>query len=213
MAITFNPNPMTELEAVNTMLLSIGKAPVNTLSVPGINDVSFATSKLYEVAREVQHRGWWFNREPKFQITPDGSGNILVPDSVIDFDVSDRTKNFVQRYNPAVSAMCLYDLDKHTFDLRPYIQGYLECDVVWCFPFEQTPQAARSYIARRAGREFQANVVGSQVIYQFTKEMELDAAAELERSELKNSHTNMFTAPTRNGRIFQRQPGAYRRSW
>lgn len=33
---------MTELEAVNEMLMSIGQAPVNTLSVTGIRDVSVA---------------------------------------------------------------------------------------------------------------------------------------------------------------------------
>lgn len=208
MSITFNPNPTTALEAVNLMLLSIGKSPVNTLSIPGVNDVSQATTVLYTVTRDVQKRGWWFNREPGFPILPDTLGNIQIPNTVIDITPDDRYRNYVERNGK------LYDLDNHTFNIGQYLSGQpLKCEVVWCFDFETIPQAARSYIARRAGREFQACVIGSQILYQFTKEMEVDAAAELERSETKNSKTNMFTAPTRNNRITNRQPGASRRNW
>lgn len=208
MAITFNPNPTTELEAVNTMLFSIGKAPVNSLSVPGINDVSFATQTLYTVVRDVQTRGWWFNREENFPISPDGSGNILLPDTVLDFWPSERFRGFVER------AGKLYDPTTNSFNIGALLNGQpLKVDVIWCFPFEELPQAARTYIARRAGREFQTSSVGSQVLYQFTKESEVEAFADLQRRENLAGGSNMFAAPTRNGRIFNRQPGAYRRGW
>lgn len=208
MTVTFNPDPQTEIEAVNSMLLSIGKSPVNSLNVPGVNDVSQATTTLYGMVREVQARTWWFNTEAEFPITANSSGQILRPEGCLDFTPSRRDQAFVERNG------MLYDLDMHTFVLTPKLNGQpLKCDVRWCFPFEQVPQVARSYIARRAGRVFQANVVGAQLLYQFTKEMELDAAAELERAHLKNSKTNMFTSPTRNSRIWARQPDAYRRSW
>jgi hypothetical protein len=208
MAVTLSYTPQTTLDAVNQMLLSIGKAPVNTLNVPGINDVSFAQTVLHNVNREVQHRGWWFNREPAFPITPDNTGSILIPNTVIDIDTTDRSLNFVERGGK------LYDLDGHTFNIAPKLtSGSLQCDVVWFFEFETIPQAARAYIARRAGREFQTSSVGSQVLYQFTKELELDAAAEMNRSDLKNGARNMFATPTRNNRIYNRQPGASRRNW
>lgn len=207
MAITFNPNPMTEVEAVNNMLLSIGKAPVNTLAVSGINDVSWATTTLYSVCRDVQHTKYWFNRETCFPISATagagGTLNILIPAGVLDICPSDRTLPLNERNG------MLYDSEKHTFDLTPRLQAnVLNVDLVWCFPFEQLPHSARMYIAARAGRQFQATAIGSQIIYQFTKEMELEAEAELKRSELRNSGTNMFTAPTRNGRIYNRQPAA-----
>jgi len=205
MPITFSANPTTELEAVNMMLLSIGKAPVNTLATSGINDVSWATTTLYNVCRDVQHTGWWFNREAEFPITANGSNQILRPASVLDFAPSDRTLPLNERQG------MLYDVKNHTFDLSVgnWLQGgVLKCDVKWCFSFEDTPMAARMYIAMRAARQFQTSAIGSQILYQFTKEMELEARAELERSELKNSGTNMFSAPTRNGRIFNRQPNA-----
>lgn len=211
MSISFSAAPQTELEAVNQMLLSIGKAPVNSLAVAGINDVSWATTTLYNTVREVQSRSWWFNREFAYEITPTAQpdGFILTPDNVIDITPNDRLSNYVER------AGKLYDLDTHSFNIGTLTYGQpLKCDITWCFPFEELPQVARSYIARRAGRIFQTQAVGSQLIYQFTKELEADAESELQRSELKNGgDRNMFATPTRNNRIFNRQPGAYRRTW
>jgi hypothetical protein len=208
MAVTFSPNPTTELEAVNLMLMSIGKAPVNSLSVPGINDVSFATLTLYNTVRDVQSRGWWFNRETNYPITPDVNGFINIPATVLDFWPSERFRGYVERNGQ------LYDPENSTFNIGQNLNGNpLLCDVIWCFPYQQLPQAARTYIGRRAGREFQTNSVGSQVLYQFTKESELEAFADLQRRENLAGGSNMFAAPTRNSRIFNRQPGAYRRSW
>ena len=50
-------DPLTELEAVNAMLLSIGQAPVNTPNVSGLTDVSDARDKLSEVIRRILSRG------------------------------------------------------------------------------------------------------------------------------------------------------------
>jgi hypothetical protein len=55
--------PTTELEAVNTMLNTIGEAPVNTLVNMTSVDASSALSILNSVNREVQSQGWFFNTE------------------------------------------------------------------------------------------------------------------------------------------------------
>lgn len=213
MAVTFSANPTTELEAVNNMLLSIGKSPVNTLSVAGINDVSWAQTTLYNVVRAVQVRGWYFNREECYPMTPDGSGYISLPTAALDMTPHDRYHHYVLRYNATASVMGLYDLDNHTFNVGQYITPPLNVDIKWCFPFEQCPQPAREYMYRRAGREFQTSAVGSQVLYQFTKEAELEAEAELQRAENADGKSNMFLTPTRNNMISNRQPGAQRRIW
>lgn len=208
MAVTFNDDPATELEALNLMLLSIGKSPVNTTNVPGVNDVSNAMTILYATVRQVQTRAWWFNFEQNFPITPDGSGYINRPEACVDFFPTIRGLPLVERNAK------LYDLCHHTFTIpTQYLNqdGTLRCNVTWCFPYEQVPQVAREAIFARAGRVFQTNVVGSQLIYQFTKERELDGFAELERAQLRNSGTNMFTSNTRNSRISNRQPNAYYR--
>ena len=53
---------MTELEAVNILLTTIGEAPVNTLTGNQVTDVTVATQVLLEISREIQSQGWHFNR-------------------------------------------------------------------------------------------------------------------------------------------------------
>src|SRR3546814_20980574 len=65
---------MTELEAVNEMLMSIGQAPVNTLNATGISDVNIARAELVKVSRRVQARGWNFNTDDAYKLSPDADG-------------------------------------------------------------------------------------------------------------------------------------------
>ena len=51
----------TELEAVNTLLHTIGEAPVNSLTGTLPIDATLANNTLSEVSREVQSAGWHWN--------------------------------------------------------------------------------------------------------------------------------------------------------
>ena len=51
----------TELEAVNSMLATIGEAPVNSITGTLPLDASLAKNTLNEINREVQSAGWHFN--------------------------------------------------------------------------------------------------------------------------------------------------------
>lgn len=197
MAITLTAGAMTELDAVNEMLQSIGQAPVNTLAVTNIKDVSFAQLTLNNTLREVLTPGWSFNTDVEYVLTPDGNGNILVPTNALDIDItSDTSRNLVWRTGK------LYDVEEQTF---VFTDTDLEFRIVRFMPFDEIPQAARQYIAMKAGRRFQARIVGSQILYQFTKEDEVDARAEFLRSENRQKDLNWFRAPTRVNRIFTRR--------
>lgn len=179
---------MTELDAVNVMLTSIGQAPVNTLTVPGIKDVSFAQLTLHNTSRNVQTRGWWFNRESDFPISVDAaSGHMLFPANALACDPMDRSRDLVER------GRRFYDKDRHTDDFSG--EQPLKCDLTVFLVFEDLPQAARNYIATRAARLFQANNVGSQILYAFTKEEEQLAMVEMQRAEHRATQTNMLRRP------------------
>ena len=179
---------MTELDAVNVMLMSIGQAPVNTLTVPGIKDVSFAQLTLHNTSRNVQTRGWWFNRESDFPLAVEAAtGHILFPANTLSCDPMDRNRDLVERGRK------FYDKDNHTFLFTG--EQPLKCDVVWFLTFDELPQAARNYIATRAARLFQANNVGSQILYQFTKEEEQMAEVEIKRADLRADQSNMLRRP------------------
>ena len=73
------PTKMTELEAVNVLLTTIGEAPVNTLTGNQVTDVTIARQVLNEVSREVQSQGWYFNTENGVTLTPDNNTTHPTP--------------------------------------------------------------------------------------------------------------------------------------
>jgi hypothetical protein len=192
---TLNLLPLTELDSVNNLLLSIGQSPVNSLSVPGVKDVSIARMALHDTSREVQSRGWWFNTDTKWPLVPDINGNIVVPPSALEVYPSDGNSDIVTR------ASKLYDKSRRSnvFDKA------VECDLTWFLAYTDLPQNARKYIERRAGRIFQTNIVASQILYQFTKELEVEAFAEIERQNLKSQKLNWFTTGSSTNQIVNRR--------
>lgn len=179
--------PMTKLEAVNEILHSIGQAPVNTLDSSAITDAGRIEDLLDRVLRQVLLTGWHFNTDKEWPVTPDSSGNIVVPANALRIDPTDPDKDFVVRRNG--SNLMLYDREDQTFNLGT---DEVKLDIVWGFPFEDLPETARSYIAHRAGRRYQTGALGSQVLFQFTEADETFALAQLRRWDNRNANRNLL---------------------
>lgn len=182
--------PMGELDAINVMLASIGQSPVNTLQVTGIRDVEIARTTLHNQLRSVLSRGWHFNTDQEFALSADVDGKIAVPANALKLDPCDPTFDLTPRKDGEV--MRLWDRENHTFDVAANHSAPFEFDVTWLFPFEDIPQSARNYIALRAARNFQAQVIGSDILYRFTKEEELEALVELEQAESQQADVNIL---------------------
>lgn len=177
--------PTTALGAVNDMLRSIGQGAVNTLSEFSGTDAANAAAYLEQTSREVQERGWYFNTDREFPFVPGANGEVALGATLLKFSPSRDNPGIVERQRK------LYDTENHTFDMRP--KTTIKGDVVWLFSFEELPQAARTYIHRKAGRMFQVGAVGSDLLYRFTREMEDDALQELTRAQLNAQRPNIFT--------------------
>ena len=78
--------PTTSLAAVNSMLSTIGEAPVNSLQ-SGLVDAETAETILNEVSRSVQAYGWNFNSEPDYTVAADTSGHVILPIEFIRADL------------------------------------------------------------------------------------------------------------------------------
>lgn len=164
--------PMTELEAVNAMLHSIGESPVVTVdddTDPLPVDVDQALRTLRSVNREVQVRGWQFNTEQEYPLARDGSNFLPLPSNCLHADPDGQ---FFLR-DGVVRGTRLYDRENHSYvwdkDITVTIKLLL--------PFEELPEAARNLIAIRAARKFQAGSVGSQTLATFTEADEVQALA------------------------------------
>ena len=165
---------MTELEAVNTMLVTIGEQPVSSLdNLAGLQDASIARQILSNISRAVQSKGWVFNLDLQVTYTPDSNGQIILGSNVIRIDSTSKvrgtTKDVVERGGR------LYDREKNT----SIFTGDVKVDRVIVLVFDDLPEAARRYIATRSARVFHDRVVGSGELHRFFQEDEGQAWSEL----------------------------------
>lgn len=177
----------TKLDAVNEMLLAIGQAPVNTLAVAGIRDVSVASMTLDNVSREIQTPGHSFNT---FTITPTrtADGHIIIADDVLFIDPVDPTISAIPRVDPNDNLNKLYDLARDSFEWERDVT----VTVVRHLPFEHLPQHARRYITAFAKQRFQAATVGSDTLdRQISKDLGA-AYADFRRVELLQRDNNIL---------------------
>lgn len=196
--------PLSKLDAVNLMLASIGQAPVNSLDVAGIRDVSIAALALDNTTREVLSRGWSFNRDYEYELTPNVSGQILVPSGALEVDPSDPLDDYVVRSNSGT--LMLWDRKLKTY----VISKTVKCNIVWGYEFEELPQAARGYIATRAARIFQSQVLGSDILFRFTAQHEEESLFLLMRTEGRTKDRNWFNSGADVNRIFHRHANPVR---
>ena len=188
--------PTTELEAINTMLSTIGEAPVNTVEDNGIVDAVIARQILRSTSREVQARGWHFNTEKGFLLTPDSEGFITLPPTVLRVDTVEESQDI----DVVLRGNRLYDRRNHTFKFDKPIR----VDAVILLPFDELPEVAREYITIRAARIFQERVVGSDLLSSFSKSDELRALAALQEMEADTADYNILTDNYSVARVLSR---------
>lgn len=201
--------PYTALEAVNDMLMGIGQSPVNSITnVTG--DPLIASAELAKMVRYVLLYGFAFNTDREYVLTPDISGNLLVPQGVLKITASDRCKGYVIRKNPAGN-MALWDQPNQTWTfpapdgvtVKPYT-----FEVVWGFDFESLPEIAKNFIALSSARRFQRRVIGSAELDQYMAEDESKAWSLLLRDERNVRDTNQFRqSPSLQRAVYNRIGG------
>ena len=178
-------SPTTELEAINTMLSTIGESPVNTVEDTGNVDVVIARQILQSVSREVQARGWHFNTEKNYTITPDSAGYLVLPNTVLKADTiyPDNSKDVVVRGSK------LYDRENHTYVFTDAVK----VDMTVLLTFDELPEVARNYVTIRASRIFQERVVGSDTLQAFNSQDEARAMVSLMEYEADTADLNILS--------------------
>lgn len=181
MANTYEP--MSELEAVNLMLETVGESPVSSLVTTGDLHISMAVQFLYDASREVQTVGWHFNYEEEYPLALNLDYNLVFPSNTLSLDVSDvdNQHDVVMRGNR------LYDRKNHTYTFNKS----LRVDIVFFLPWSDLPQPARQYIAILAARRFQRRVQGDEATEKYTAVEETMAKAQLEDFEASARDYNL----------------------
>lgn len=174
---------MTELEAINLMLSTIGEAPVNSLESTGLSDVAVARSILLEVSREVQDDGWNFNQEDEVELSLSIDGFVYIPSNALRVENVD-----YQDIDVTIRGDRLYDRRNHTFIFtEPY-----KFQITYLLEYTDLPQAARYFIAIRASRKFQRRILTAEVVEKFTENDELEAKANLQDQDTSAGDYNLI---------------------
>ena len=178
---------MSELEAVNLMLMTIGEYKVNDLiNLAGRSDAAIAKDILTNTSRAVQSKGWTFNTDFDVILVPDTNDQIELGGSILRIDTTNTVrsseKDIIERDNK------LYDRQNNTYIFADNVT----VNTVTYFNFESLPEAARRFIAIRSARVFHDRVVGSGELHRFFQEDEGQAWSELIEYESNVGDYNIF---------------------
>ena len=181
----------TELDAVNSILMSGGETPVNTLTVQS-PEVAIAQKTLRQVCREIQAEGWSYNTENEYPIDLDTNNQCIIPNNVLQLDLNifqhGKDYDVVRRSDNGV--LKVYDKKGHTFTFQNCSKLYF--DIVWMVDFEDLPQAFKDYITTRASRIASNRMVNSQPSAKLLETDEAAARALAVEYEMKQSDHNIF---------------------
>lgn len=159
-------NATQELAAINEILASVGQAPVTTLDQTN-PDVAIAYNTLLQVSREVQAEGWSFNTELHYEMTPDNNDEILIPNNVLQIDLTENAANLEK--DSVVRSGKLYDRYNHTFK---FTEDTVEVDIVWLFDWVDIPKPIQHFITARAAALVSSRIIGDTDQYQILQQQE-----------------------------------------
>ena len=203
----------TELSAVNSILGSIGQAPVTTLGAVTTDatntgqeivntfanpQIAIIHNLLMEVTKDVQNEGWHFNKEDNVEIKPDDNGEFLIPNDYLRFDVHgglyDRNRDVVKKNGK------LYDNVHHTSTFT----GPLYFDITYLRDFEDIPSAIQRYIIARASVRAATQLVSNSDLVQLLQLEEAKTLATAHEYDCEQGDHSFFGFPSEtNYRSYQ----------
>lgn len=197
---------LSKIEAVNIVLESIGEAPVSSIT-SGLPDAEAAESKLNEVNKSVQSRGWHQNIDYNLKLTPNNNNLIYIPSNYLRVDTTRENQSInvtVRNYN---NRLALYDIKKQSYE---FTQN-LNVDVVYLLEFEDLSLELSTYIAYLAARKFQESQMQSVALDNFTRRGEMEAYAALLDAESETDDANILTDSSYVAYATYRHHGLYGR--
>ena len=182
---------MTELEAVNILLSTIGEAPIDSLSDVSVNEITdsaLARKTLNEVSRDVQAEGWSWNTDQAVKYTKDSADEIKIPASALKVSFSGSQYGSMPY---VVRGLRVYDRNRQSYDMSE-IESVTANQVVTQLDWDDLPHQAQQYISIRAARIYSDRYLNSAAIFTYTQGDEAYARSMLLRSEERDGENNLL---------------------
>ena len=177
----------TELEAVNTILSTIGEAPLSSLTGSLPVDGTTAKNVLSEINREVQSAGWHFNSHYKVDLTRDSNNKIPVAVDALRVELN--TKYDKSSYDVVQRDSYLYNLAKNE---ETFEQDFTDNTIIYLLDFGKLPEPARRYITIRSARTFHDRTLGANTLHKFSSEDEARSLAVMKQDEANTADNSIF---------------------
>jgi hypothetical protein len=172
---------ITELQAVNLMRGSIGKAPVSSLTSSN-PDIIAARSRLRQTTLEAQATSWWFNTETTVTLVPNTADEIIIPSRALEVRPNDPFAYLTTRGDR------MFDPTRNTFKF----ESALVADMIVHLDYDQLPFVAANYIQYEAARKFQADFDGDPARVQDLRRDAQMALMALKEAEQRNRRSNVL---------------------
>ena len=196
--MTTQITPTTELQAVNTMLSTIGEAPVNSITGTTTVDVSVAKNILDETSMSIQSLGWNFNTHTNYKsLSLDSDDKVPLPSNCVKADANQAYRNF----NYTIRDGFLYDMEKHT---DVFTSAPSSVDLVLVQQFEHLPEYARRYITMKAARRFASRFIGDNQITQLIGQDENEALMAFHQADSQEADLNILNGDSNTFSIINR---------
>lgn len=201
----------SRLEAVNLCMRAIGREGVDSLT-SGDLDAEDASKMIDIVSQRIQAGeaggGWWFNREPDWELAPDSNGEVHLPNNTLsvyqDYHWNSR------KVNMTIRAGKLYSITNHSFDMRPFAgdRGFVRLLLIVMLPYEHLPPTVMQYIAYQAAVEFIVSKDADKTKLQVHQMIADSLARSIMSEQSAQKRLNMFVHnPTQ--RLFGTMAGGY----
>lgn len=175
---------MILLDAVNLCLRYIGEMPVPSSvdidSLDELHEARIIRNELLTTSRELQTRGWWFNREPWEFIPNSVDSKITVPVPVL--TIKGTGANYVIRGGN------LYDVEGNTFIFNDKV----ECLVIWELTFEELPQSFAQLVAYTTAMDVQSFLRGDTAADQRLRQKVSEAYLVVQKEDLAYNQYNLI---------------------
>ena len=177
----------TELEAVNTILSTIGEAPLSTLTGSLPVDGTTAKNILNEISREVQSAGWHFNTQYKVDLTRDTDNKVPIGTDVVRVELNNKYDK--SSYDVVQRGSYLFNLAKNS---NIFDQDFTENTLIYLLAFDDIPEQARRYITIRSARVFHDRTLGANTLHKFSSEDEARSLAVFKQAEMQTGDNTIF---------------------
>jgi len=193
----------SELDAVNSVLMSVGESPVNTLETQS-PEVAIAQTTLRQITREIQAEGWSFNSEQSVKFIPDSNDQIELGDNILSVDTSryyhldtyDVTMKGTTSTinNKLVTTRKLYDRYRANTTGADTFPDETEMflDITYMYAFEDIPQVFKDYITAKACRVASNRMVSDEGTNTILQQDEIVARANAIEYDTSQADYNVF---------------------